>query len=367
MKKLFSIILIMFAFLSVVGAVTFVSDGGIAVTAEEMSGTFSTLTKSNASLKWTCRIKADGNVTFVLKEDGKDVRLSTLPSSTATYNVSIVFSSDSQSYNGSYTGKVEKNGNVFNVVVINLGTDFSEILDNRSMAAVTIKGNNAEYRLGTITLDEVKTILQPTPEGSCGGFIFYDKGFYSDGWRYLEAAPADVRVIDGIPSVDRNAIGYNLAENYYVFGYYRKGAETGNLYVNGSTYYSSYSCTGTAIGTGKLNTELLVKAMGDEAYNSFSGDGVTWFYAAKLCSDLEYEADGKVYDDWFLPSKDELNLMYENCHKLGAGGVANNYYWSSSEHANNSNYAWFQYFYKGNQDYNLNRGVNLRVRPVRAF
>ncbi|MHA1232832.1 MAG: hypothetical protein ACTSPQ_19565, partial [Candidatus Helarchaeota archaeon] len=26
--------------------------------------------------------------------------------------------------------------------------------------------------------------------GPAGGYIFYDKGSYSDGWRYLEAAPA---------------------------------------------------------------------------------------------------------------------------------------------------------------------------------
>ena len=28
--------------------------------------------------------------------------------------------------------------------------------------------------------------------GPAGGWIFYDKGHYSDGWRYFEAAPADV-------------------------------------------------------------------------------------------------------------------------------------------------------------------------------
>jgi len=26
--------------------------------------------------------------------------------------------------------------------------------------------------------------------GNAGGYIFYDKEYYSNGWRYLEAAPA---------------------------------------------------------------------------------------------------------------------------------------------------------------------------------
>jgi hypothetical protein len=28
--------------------------------------------------------------------------------------------------------------------------------------------------------------------GPAGGYVFYDKGSYSDGWRYLECAPKDV-------------------------------------------------------------------------------------------------------------------------------------------------------------------------------
>ena len=61
--------------------------------------------------------------------------------------------------------------------------------------------------------------------GPAGGYIFYDKGYYSDGWRYLEAAPADLRVIDGVPTVDVNTPGYDsdLRHNgYFSLGYYVK-------------------------------------------------------------------------------------------------------------------------------------------------
>ena len=62
--------------------------------------------------------------------------------------------------------------------------------------------------------------------------------------------------------------------------------------------------TGTGIGAGKRNTELLVKAMGDKTYYTMGAKKVA--YAAKLCYDLVFNG----FDDWFLPSKDELNLLY---------------------------------------------------------
>jgi len=69
------------------------------------------------------------------------------------------------------------------------------------------------------------------------------------------------------------------------------------------------------------------------------------------------------YDDWFLPSKDELNQMYQQRGVIG--GFASNYYWSSSE--SNSYSAWYQYFYNGYQYVNYKDINNRRVRACRAF
>ena len=199
--------------------------------------------------------------------------------------------------------------------------------------------------------------------GPAGGIVFYDKGEYSGGWRYLEAAPADLRVVGGAPTVDRKAVGYDKADLGFIFGLYRKsGNENSFLYVNGKTSYSEKDCTGTAVGTGKKNTELLVKAMGKSAYTDSIRADTTSVYAAKLCSDLVFNG----FDDWFLPSMDELNLMYTNLEKAGRGGFASDYYWSSSEGNYDARGAWVQSFSSVLQINDI-RYRSYRVRPVRAF
>ena len=100
--------------------------------------------------------------------------------------------------------------------------------------------------------------------------------------------------------------------------------------------------TSTAIGSGKSNTEKIVTALG------------TGNYAARLCYDFELGG----YDDWFLPSKDELNELYKQ--KDTVGGFAPTNYWSSSDYS--SSYAWLQYFSDGVQYY----GTKYNGKPVRA-
>jgi hypothetical protein len=151
--------------------------------------------------------------------------------------------------------------------------------------------------------------------GPAGGWIFYDKGNSSDGWRYLEAAPED-------------------QGNDVEWGCYGKSIVP--------------SAEGTAIGTGKSNTQAIIKSCGGSST------------AAKLAA--EYRGGGK--SDWFLPSKDELNLMYKNLHKNGIGGFAG-YYWSSSEDFVNT--VWHQGFNAGNQESDVKFHYTCRVRAVRAF
>ncbi|MBO4393932.1 MAG: hypothetical protein J5800_06275, partial [Spirochaetales bacterium] len=190
------------------------------------------------------------------------------------------------------------------------------------------------------------------------GYVFYDKGYYSDGWRYLEAAPADLRVVNGLPTVDSHTRGYASAPKAYVFGYCRSSDESRNNYVG----RDSKAVPSTP--EGKIQTKRLVEAMGDMAYTQESGAEKTGDYAARLCSILEYEFDGVVYDDWFLPSLDDLDLMYETLYLKGIGGIEANAYHSSTEYS--SIFVYILNFNSGGH-YSPNRFYSDLIRPIRAF
>ena len=103
--------------------------------------------------------------------------------------------------------------------------------------------------------------------------------------------------------------------------------------------------TGTAVGTGKANT-VAIKAK--------CGAGT----AAQVAAN--YSLNG--FTDWYLPSEDELHLLY--AQEVVVGGFANFIYWSSTEF--DALYAWDHLFGKGGRGYD-NKGATLPVRAVRAF
>ena len=76
--------------------------------------------------------------------------------------------------------------------------------------------------------------------------------------------------------------------------------------------------------------------------------------------------DAKIYckklgAGWRLPTKDELNMLYENKEEIG--GFAVNGYWSSTEFDIIN--AWYFTFYYENAYYN-NKNNPIYVRAVRA-
>ncbi|NLV85099.1 MAG: hypothetical protein GXY60_11075 [Spirochaetales bacterium] len=176
--------------------------------------------------------------------------------------------------------------------------------------------------------------------GPAGGCVFYDKGFELDGWRYLEAAPA----------------GWcgTIEDSTYFFGYSRITWDSRNLLAG----------TETAVGSGKPNTDTLVAALGNAPYVQSEGNLTATNYAAKICSNYSIQVDEVVYDDWFLPSKDELDLMYRNLYLNDLGGLSLGPYWSSSEQ--DSENTWIQIFFNGSQSGNQ-RSSYLKIRPVRMF
>lgn len=103
--------------------------------------------------------------------------------------------------------------------------------------------------------------------------------------------------------------------------------------------------TSTALGSGQANTTAILA-------------GCTESGAAYVCDTLV----SGVYDDWYLPSRDELEKLYLSKDLIG--GFASDRYWSSSE--SNEHDAWSHDF--GNDSIKENHKYHpYYVRAVRSF
>ena len=109
---------------------------------------------------------------------------------------------------------------------------------------------------------------------------------------------------------------------------------------------------GIAIGTGRQNTiDILAGCLSASA--------------AIKCDRYTITSNGITYDDWFLPSINELKEMYIKLHNQGLGNFNNaEFYWSSTKHGDYD--AWRFWFLNGTMQHNQ-RNNEYYVRPVRAF
>jgi len=102
--------------------------------------------------------------------------------------------------------------------------------------------------------------------------------------------------------------------------------------------------------------------------NSIVGQAGHTSSAAKLCLDLVSGGQS----DWYLPSIQELNMLWNNYYTVaralsqisGATQISNSFYWSSSE--NDDVTAWYFNFIFGLTDF-YNKNDTYYVRAVRAF
>ena len=85
----------------------------------------------------------------------------------------------------------------------------------------------------------------------------------------------------------------------------------------------------------------------------------TWDDAYTLCK--QYRGGG--YDDWYLPTKEELNWVYVNLRKTAK--ITDNFsYWSSSP---SDGSVWAYEFKYGEADYTWEKYFTASVRAVRVF
>jgi hypothetical protein len=94
------------------------------------------------------------------------------------------------------------------------------------------------------------------------------------------------------------------------------------------------------------------------------GGGFGW--AVQVCD--VYELNG--FDDWFLPTRDELNYMYGNLHMRGLGDFQNAEYWScllTQASWQDGDSAWYINFADGKAGNSYVNRFKYRVRPIRQF
>lgn len=105
---------------------------------------------------------------------------------------------------------------------------------------------------------------------------------------------------------------------------------------------------GEASGTLAWKTTQTATTGTDSLNNGFNNTaamvaaGISLHPAAQFCKGLSING----YTDWYLPAKDELNLIYTNRGSLDA--FVQNYYWSSTQTPSDS--SWFQGFSNGGQN-----------------
>jgi gliding motility-associated-like protein len=186
------------------------------------------------------------------------------------------------------------------------------------------------FILGIVLFNPIRSNAQSCPPPSIGqqwggGVVFY--------------VDQNIAYVMAMNDIDPN---WNNANSGYPWGpgsQFSPGVFTGAF--------------GTAVGTGASNTNLIVNAVGNWNLGK---------YAAKVCKDYQ----GGGYSDWFLPSKDELNLMCQSgvIPNLYASGYI--YYWSSTQNnVPDYNYAWGRHCRLGSQSFWPASNLHF-VRPIRA-
>lgn len=163
-------------------------------------------------------------------------------------------------------------------------------------------------------------------QGPSGGHIFFiDESSKFENFDYLESAPSTCE------------------------GQAKLWALTPDDLASATKVVSSWDSD--SIGLGQQSTTAMLAV----SENFFSTRTASGFAQALACG-------GST--DWFVPSKSELDLMYQNLVLNGLGDFTDGYYWSSSYYL--AGRAWNRPFSEG-RNFDGNKDGTFFVRPIRAF
>jgi len=147
--------------------------------------------------------------------------------------------------------------------------------------------------------------------GPAGGYIFYDKGFYSNGWRYLEVQPFNTTMPFGCA----------------------------NAQIPSTTQYN-------VLGEGDSATAIILNNCTDP--NS----------AARYCEDLVFGGQ----NDWYLPNAEEVKRYKQILISAGITGISTN-----QQHLSSTiNFGSISIVTSNIQGYSNYTAIR-RVRAIRKF
>lgn len=174
--------------------------------------------------------------------------------------------------------------------------------------------------------------------GPAGGIIFFVDAS-KKGITYYEAAPKSAERAD------------------VYFGNFYDGSVFKDNLIDGADTAS--------VGAGKTNTAAIMAVSKQSGITIYSDqfpnpEYLITDFAAKVATSCT--AGGK--NDWYLPSLDELNLMYNNLKKNGLGQFADVTYWTSTQSEMQSKAISFV---DGEQQGGKNYDYQYYVRPIRSF
>jgi hypothetical protein len=153
--------------------------------------------------------------------------------------------------------------------------------------------------------------------GPAGGIVFYDKGTYSDGWRYIELAPKETEIFLEW-GLDLTKIDGTIQE----------------------------------IGSAKQNSQRIIDFLNKNGETN---------KAVQYCIELNING----YNDWYLPSHRELQAVYIKVFNKKIGDLLfARSYWSSTE--KNYHEAWAVKMSPGGGEISR-KDSNCCVRAVRYF
>lgn len=147
----------------------------------------------------------------------------------------------------------------------------------------------------------------------------------------------------------------------------------GGLFVG--TFVSGVALMGLVVSESDLSTNAPWGTEGVDVFNTFRDIGKgddntknivnTYSELDSISAALCYNLVENGYDDWFLPSEDELMLIYNKLASVGIGSFYNHSYWSSTQV--DANYAYTVSMSNGSSSSHKKEQTNRHTRAARYY